>query len=118
MRNLAAMESDVRAGKGPDEARTGEGSSAEVSDEWTRPLVEGWGLAHERSLSEVLLRSLRFVFAARSTVQTPAYFVNRRLRNRTYGGVGGREPRGSLLPDYVFRTAEREGDAGRRDAGT
>jgi len=24
--------------------------------------------------------------------------MNRRIRNRTYGGVGGREPRGSLLP--------------------
>jgi len=29
--------------------------------------------------------------------------MNRRIRNRTYGGVGGREPRGSLLPDvYTF----------------
>jgi hypothetical protein len=29
--------------------------------------------------------------------------MNRRIRNRTYGGVGGREPRGSLLPDYSSR---------------
>src|ERR1041384_5554073 len=28
--------------------------------------------------------------------------MNRRIRNRTYGGVGGREPRGSLLPDYYL----------------
>ena len=27
--------------------------------------------------------------------------MNRRIRNRTYGGVGGREPRGSLLPDFA-----------------
>ncbi len=27
--------------------------------------------------------------------------MNRRIRNRTYGGVGGREPRGSLLPDML-----------------
>src|SRR5215475_3747175 len=41
----------------------------------------------------------RFGVAVSSTTQIPAYFVNRRIRNRTYGGVGGREPRGSLLPD-------------------
>ena len=30
--------------------------------------------------------------------------MNRRIRNRTYGGVGGREPRGSLLPDGAVLT--------------
>jgi hypothetical protein len=30
--------------------------------------------------------------AARSEAPIPEYFVNRRIRNRTYGGVGGREP--------------------------
>ena len=27
--------------------------------------------------------------------------MNRRMRNRMSGGVGGREPRGSLLPDFT-----------------
>jgi len=44
--------------------------------------------------------------AARSEAPIPEYFVNRRIRIRTYGGVGGREPRGSLLPDVrVFPLA-------------
>src|SRR5258705_523925 len=42
---------------------------------------------------------MRTTIAARSTAKAPDYFMNRRIRNRTYGGVGGREPRGSLLPD-------------------
>jgi hypothetical protein len=33
--------------------------------------------------------------------------MNRRIRNRTYGGVGGREPRGSLLPDPPLITLLR-----------
>ena len=32
----------------------------------------------------------------------PACFVNRRIRNRTYGGVGGRRRRLRLLPDYLI----------------
>ena len=55
VRDLATMEAKLRAGEGFDEARTGKGSGAEVSDEWTRPLVECGGVAHERSLSEVVL---------------------------------------------------------------
>ena len=55
MCDLATMEACLRAGEGTDEAWTGKGTSAEISDEWTRTLVERWGLAHERSLSEVIL---------------------------------------------------------------
>ena len=55
VRDLATMEADVRAGKRTDEAWTEGRSSAEISDEWTRALVECGGLAHERSLSEVIL---------------------------------------------------------------
>src|SRR5262245_30404216 len=33
-------------------------------------------------------------------------FTNRRIRNRTSGGVGGRGPRGPLLPDpHIYWTA-------------
>ena len=31
--------------------------------------------------------------------------MNRRMRNRMSGGVGGREPRGSLLPDFFVIVA-------------
>src|SRR5262245_56719680 len=50
MCDLATMEADARADEGLDEAWTGKGSGAEVSDKWPRPLVERWGAAHERSL--------------------------------------------------------------------
>src|SRR5262249_51874148 len=36
---------------------------------------------------------------AGSTAETSIFNVNRRMRNRTSGGVGGRGPRGPLLPD-------------------
>ena len=38
-----------------DEAWPGRGSGLEVSDEWSRPLVECRGLAHARCLSQILL---------------------------------------------------------------
>jgi hypothetical protein len=30
--------------------------------------------------------------------------MNRRIRNRTYGGVGGRRVRALLLPDLIFES--------------
>jgi len=55
VRNLAAMEAHIRACKGVDEARSGQGEGVEVRNEWARPLVECRGIAHERGLSEILL---------------------------------------------------------------
>ena len=55
MRDLATMEAHIRARKGFDEARSGQGEGAEVSNEWARPLVECRGLAHARGFSQILL---------------------------------------------------------------
>ena len=58
-----------------------------------------------RSLSQVikefnaLLRGWMQYFRARPTAKVSIFNVNRRMRNRTSGGVGGRGPQGPLLPD-------------------
>jgi hypothetical protein len=61
-----------------------------------------------KGLPEVLVRSLGAGVAARYGAAPPACFMDRRMRNRMSGGVGGRGPQGPLLPDNgkVFGVAE------------
>ena len=54
------------------------------------PWWNGGCFAHERSLPEVLVRSHGAGLAAGYTAALLVCFMNRRMRNRTSGGVGGR----------------------------
>jgi RNA-directed DNA polymerase len=61
-----------------------------VSVQRSRRVVELGGLAYECGTSRVLLHSLGAGLAARYTAATSACSMNRRMRTRMYGGVGGR----------------------------
>src|SRR5215469_8260620 len=54
------------------------------------PVVERWRAAHARGLSKVLVRPHGLGFAARYSATFPVGFMNRRMRHRMSGGVGGR----------------------------
>ncbi|MGC1455676.1 MAG: hypothetical protein WA946_10870, partial [Nitrospirota bacterium] len=43
--------------------------------------------------------------------------MNRRIRNRTYGGVGGRRGRPRLLPDQRLKLAAKERKGRKEKAG-
>jgi hypothetical protein len=53
-------------------------------------------VAHEPSLSQVLVRPYGAGFAAGYSAALPVCFMNRRMRTRMSGGVGGRQ--GVTLP--------------------
>jgi hypothetical protein len=87
---LAALEATTHppqsfAGFGPDcRARV------EVRVQRPRALVELGRLAPECGATNVLLHSLGAALTPRYTPAPPVCHLNRRMRNRTYGGVGGR----------------------------
>lgn len=54
-----------------------------------RSVVELWGQSHERRFPEVLLRRCGIGLTDQHPSPPPVSLVNRRMRNRTYGGVGG-----------------------------
>src|SRR6266702_8869760 len=64
-----------------------------------------WALGHRRDEhhapgpQEFLLRKPGTVLASEAVPTTTARFMNRRVRNRSHGGVGGRRGRLRLLPD-------------------
>src|SRR6266705_2928368 len=55
-----------------------------------RPLVECRGRAYEQSRSEILLRQPGVGVTHEPAPPPSTHFMNRRVRNRTHGGVGGR----------------------------
>ena len=59
-----------------------------VQPAWT--VVECGRVAHERCFPEVLVLPSEAGVAVRYGAAPPARFMNRRMRNRMYGGVGGR----------------------------
>ena len=63
------------------------------------PLVECRGRAYEQSCSEILLRQTGAGATHRPASPTSTHFMNRRVRNGTHGGVGGRREQSRLLPD-------------------
>ena len=73
-----------------DPGRARRGSGQAVSLQRTRTVVERRSVAHERGAAEALL--CRAWTGEPSLTASPLAdgFVNRRIRNRTYGGVGGR----------------------------
>ena len=87
---VAAMEAAVRASAQPDAAGTDGGAGVALGHQRARPVVERGREPHARGLPEVLVRPSGAGVAARYGAAPPACFMNRRMRNRTYGGVGGR----------------------------
>jgi hypothetical protein len=64
-------------------------------------LVERRGLTYARGRHQSVTGSVGTSEPAGSTSRWAAVHVNRRVRTRTHGGVGGREGRLSLLPNQV-----------------
>ena len=85
---VAAMETTVRAGAQPDATQLDgrAGMALGMQPAWT--VVECERVAHACGFPEVLVRPFGAGVAARYGAAPPAHFMNRRMRNRTYGGVG------------------------------
>ncbi|SOY77085.1 protein of unknown function (plasmid) [Cupriavidus taiwanensis] len=70
-------------------ARLNGGSRVALGSQRAGPMVECRGSPHGRGLPEGLLRRLGVDLAAGYSAALAVSFVNRRMRNRTYGGVRG-----------------------------
>src|ERR1700674_3170249 len=82
-----------------DATRTDGGAGMGLGDQRARSVVERGRESHARGLPEVLVRPSGVGVAARYRAAPPAHFMNRRMRNRMYGGVGGRRGCPGPLPD-------------------
>jgi RNA-directed DNA polymerase len=87
---VASVETTLYARQGPDEGRTDGRTGVSLGLQSTRAVVEQWREPYEPGFPQVVLRSFGAGVAARYDATTPASFMNRRMRNRTSGGVGGR----------------------------
>ena len=75
--------------------------SMAVGHKRPRPLVELRGRAYEQGCSEILLRPTGAGITHELASPPPMCFMNRRVRIRTHGGVGGRREQSRLLPDHI-----------------
>src|SRR6185312_1968905 len=75
----------------------------------TRPLAECWGQSHERCLPQVLLRPTRAAVAYGVALPSKSRRMNRRIRNRTSGGVGGGGREAYPLPDLLVLRGRSSG---------
>jgi hypothetical protein len=87
---VATMETTLRAGAQADATWTDGGAGLALGVQPTRSVVERGRISYARRLPEVLVRSTGAGVAARYGAAPSAHFMNRRMRNRMYGGVGGR----------------------------
>jgi len=74
-----------------------------ISEKTARPMVARWNERHAPCSSEFLLRQPWSDIASEPVPATSARIMNRRVRNRSHGGVGGRRERPRLLPDYAAK---------------
>jgi len=100
--SVATVEAPLPPGQETDAAGTGGRAGVTVSHQRARPLVERRGLAHERSVSDSLLSKPGVDPFDGSAPSFSERLVNRRVRNRTHGGVGGRRGQPRLLPDWTI----------------
>jgi hypothetical protein len=98
MPTMALRQASVSPGQDTAEARSDEGACVAFGDQWARCLVERRSQSHECGLPEVLHRPPGGQFVGRHLPALPASLMNRRMRNRTYGGVGGRGGNPSPYP--------------------
>ena len=87
---LAAVEANIHESKETDAMRIIRGEGVEKCPKWTRPLVELRSLAYEPSLRYILLLETGTALHSSTSFTAFNLDVNRRVRNRTHGGVGGR----------------------------
>ena len=83
---VAAMEARLSASAESDEGRDRYGSGVEVGHQRAGPMVEWRRLAHEPSLSQVLVRPHGAGFVVGYSATLPVCFMNRRMPNGTSGG--------------------------------
>ena len=96
---VAAMEACLHTGKEPDAGGVGGSASVAIGHQWAWPMVERRRIAHERRLSEILVRPFGAGFVAGSSATSYICFMNRRMPYGTSCGVGGWRDRSRLLPD-------------------
>lgn len=88
--HLAPMQALLHPGQAVDETRIGRGARVALGNQRARRLVERRGKPHEPGVPEVILRPHGAGVAGGYPPAFPESVMNRRMRNRTYGGVGGR----------------------------
>jgi group II intron reverse transcriptase/maturase len=87
---LATMEAVLCACAPSEATRLDGGARMAFGHQRAGSVVECGRESHARGLPQVLVRPSGAGVAARYGAAPPARFMNRRMRNRTYGGVGGR----------------------------
>ena len=96
---VAAMETRLYTGKESDASWYRPAASVAIGHQRAWPMVERRRLAHERRLSQILVRPYGVGFVAGNAATSYLCFMNRRMPNGTSCGVGGRRERSRLLPD-------------------
>src|SRR5512137_2530059 len=87
---LEAVEASLYPSKEPDAAGDIGSHGMEISHKRSWPLVECRGRAYAQGCCEILLRQTGAGIIHGPASPTSTYFMNRRVRNRSHGGVGGR----------------------------
>ena len=98
---LATVEAASYASPKLDEKRTDCSTCSAIRKQRARPVVERERLAHESGVPQILVRSTRLDLASGHPAAPSRCIMNRRMRNRTSGGVGGPRGQPRLLPDLV-----------------
>ena len=75
------MEACLPTGSESDEGWDKPKASMAISHHWAWSMVEWWSLAHESSLSKILVRPYGASFAAGNSAVLPVCFMNHRLPN-------------------------------------
>ncbi|WP_037383846.1 hypothetical protein [Serratia sp. DD3] len=102
---MAEQEKAVCPSENVDEKWTTGEKSLVIGDEPTRSVVERRGKSHEPSLPEEVVHRCGIILITGFTAAVPVLTMNRRIRNRTYGGVRGRRERSRLLLDCIQAAA-------------
>src|SRR5690606_32055918 len=89
---VAAVETSAHARAQDARLGLGRGTRPTERRQWPRSMVERWCVPHAPGASGSLLHAHGAGLAVARATATPACRLNRRMRNRTYGGVRG--PRG------------------------
>ena len=97
---VAAMEATQDAGVKNARPRARCPARMEVQCQRTRTLVECRGQAYDRRFTAKALYSTRAGLAGGNPPASPAFYLNRRMRTRTYGGVRGLRGQPLTLLDY------------------
>lgn len=97
---MAAIEAHLYTRKEPDANRIRESADVEVGHQRAWPLVEQRRLTDERSQSQVSIRP-NGIGSVVGNAALLACSMNRRMRNRMSGGVGGRQGGPCIQPDWT-----------------